>query len=283
MKITLKLITIFSIIFFLLPYAFAADRIFYEDYEQTSFSEHFLEDYWGTSYAEWWDEFKREIDQSSISHNGSYSLVTNPPLVGNPRGSIGGGDKAYGNLSNFDLADYTNRYWYFRWYQRWENSSYTMLNKIFYLGGGGDYFYIAKTGSHSFIVCVSDEYGGPHIAGGDEGCSQNLDDENWHKMEIYFDVGTSGNSNGEVWFKIDDEEVFHYTNLAFKSQDHPAQGTLGLPANTSGTVTGSQQVWYDDLEIWTINGPDDLPPAGDPVTTVEELTPPSNLTIGQAN
>jgi len=275
MRPALKAFIVVLTLTFMAPPLFAAQRIFYEDCEGTNYSQHFLEDYWGTGYESWWNEFNTEISQSKAAHGGSYSMVYNPFLTGNPRGSIGTGPIDYGNLSDFNLSNYTNRYWYFRWYQKWEDSTYSGLNKVWYLGGGGDYYYLAKTGPSTFIVRVSNEYGGDMIVGEWVSHSSSLDDEQWHKMEIYLDVGTAGDSNGETWFRIDDQEVYRYTNLSFTSQNRPTQGPLACPANASGDISGSQRVWLDDLEIYTLSGPNDTVQNSAP----SPIPPPTELAV----
>lgn len=261
-SLILKLLITLSLISSFVPYGFSAQRVFHEDCENTTFSEHFLENQFGTSYEGYWDEFISEVHRdTSIAYDGNTSFRWNPPTDGNSHANIGMGDVTYGNTNNIDFEQYANRYWYFRWYQSWENAAYSGANKIFYLGCGGDYYYLSKSSNgNSFIYMIRDEFGGNILDHGYPSHSSNLDDNEWHKIEIYIDFGTSGNSDGETWVEIDDEQLFNSTGLAFVTHPTPV-GCLSIPGNVGRAeeVSGSQNVWYDEIEVYTLNGPEDIP------------------------
>ena len=66
----------------------------------------------------------------------------------------------YGNTSNFSLASVHSRYWYFKWYQRWEDGNNTGYNKNLYVNSDpyGDYvFVIEKSGRREEIDALYDE------------------------------------------------------------------------------------------------------------------------------
>lgn len=230
----------------------AADtRLFYEDFETTSYTTHFMEGQFGTATESYWNQFIAEIDQSSTHYAGSYSMVYQPFVTGNPYSQCGLGPVTYGNTSDFDFSDYDGRYWYFRWYQMWEDVAYTGYNKVWYLGCGGDYYYIAKAGSQAFILLISDGFGGDTLdTANGPGPSFDLDDGEWHKMEVMIDFGTG--SNGNTWFAIDDESVWTSTGLAFTDRTNPVD-CVAWPSNTSGTESGTQHVYLDEMEAWTLD------------------------------
>jgi hypothetical protein len=237
----------------------AAERIWYENCETTDYTQHFLETQFGSNEATFWSEMVNEVSQSPISHTGTYSMVYSPIITGNPHTNVGDGPSTYGNTGNFDLSTHNNRYWYFRWYQRWEDSAYTGYVKIFYLGCFGDYYYIAKSGNTGSIIVIRDEREGNVIATHNGGFfPQGLDDEVWHKMEVYIDFGT-GNADGSTWVKVDDTGVFSRNGLAFVGALNPVSCVM-WPSNSSGSKSGSQRTWIDDQEIYVLTGANDIPP-----------------------
>lgn len=264
MKYLILTITFFS----LYLNGFSATRVFYEDYETTSYSEHFLENQFGTDDLGWWNEFKAKAHQSTTSYAGTYSLQWTPVVDLTIRGSIGFGAANYGNLSDFDFGPIEARYWYIRWYQRWPSATYTGKNKIIYIGCGGDYYYVAKgsDGEMSHFV-IRDEFGGNNIAGADIS-SDDLDDGAWHKIVLYIDFGSSNSaSDGDTYFEIDDQRIYTVENLNFVTLPAPIEcishpGNVGL----AETPSGSQDVYIDELEVYTLTGPTDIP--GDTTTTM---------------
>lgn len=257
MKKQINILGIIVLINLVVNFAYAYEKIFYNDNEDTSFSTHFLEDKFGTDYDTYWSEFLAEVSRSTISHTGNYSMSYNPVVTGNPHANVGPGNVKYGNYSNFGTNSYNDRYWYFRWYQRWESSSYQSYVKIIYLSGG-DYYYLAKTGSRYFILMLSSQHNGANLYSGYPSHSSNLDDEQWHKIEVYLDVGTAGDSNGRTWCKIDGQQMYDITGLAFVTQSNPVT-YVAWPSTRSGDQSGSQRTWLDDQEIYILDGPNDIP------------------------
>ena len=97
--------------FIILP-ASGYERIFYEDCEDSSFSNYFLERHFGTNYLTYWNELTSELTRSTVSHNGLYSMTYNPWVDGNPHSVAGVANLTYGNTSNFNLQNFNGRYWY---------------------------------------------------------------------------------------------------------------------------------------------------------------------------
>jgi PKD repeat protein len=251
----------------------AATRVYYEGCESVSgvsstdstYVDHFLEWHVGSSYESSFTEMQSEISQSGTAYAGTYSMVYNPITTGNPYCQVGVGSATYGNLSDFALSDTDNRYWYFRWYQRWEDSTYSGDVKIWYMGCGISSAYIAKSGDSSVIIAIRDEPNGDLIASHNGGWSvgDGLDDEEWHKMEVYWDLGT-GSSDGEFWIRVDGTEAYSFDGLSLNTPSPSGynMGCLAWPSNTSGTISGSQQTWLDEFEIYTLTGPTDIPGTG---------------------
>ena len=287
-----RLIFIVCIIFlmFTVKLSVAAERIFYEDCEATNYSEHFMERTYGTSNSGFWDEIKSEIERSSDSpHGGNYCLTYDPFTDYNPHAVVGYGGADYGNTSGFDLSAHNGRYWYFRWYQRWETDIVwdgTVENKLLYINqvGVGDFtFIVHKRGAAKFHIYAKDTATYSLIfndwltsSGG------SVDDMAWHKLELYIDAGTTGGANGEYWFKVDGITVGAKENITFNPtiSPNPIQHLTGWPSNLSGTPTGTCNTWLDDLEIWILSGSNDIPAEGSVTDTPEDLPPPKNLKVG---
>lgn len=255
----------------------AATRIFYEDCEATTYSEHFLERSYGTGDLSYWNEFKDELHRAENSpHGGNYSMLYNPFVDFNPHAVVGYGGADYGNTSAFDLSSYNNRYWYFRWYQKWESgATYTGTVKLIYINyaTAGDFtVFWGKRDNDSFMLSVKDRATYEFVFPEDyKTFSGGVDDNEWHKMEMFIDAGTTGNANGAIWVKIDDIILHNHTGVTFNStiNPNPMEYLTGWPSNWSGTETpGSQDTWLDDLEIYTLTGSDDIPDTTD-------TTPPS--------
>lgn len=253
----------------------ADERIFYEDYETTSYTTHFMESQFGSDTSSYWNEMISEVTQSAIAQSGSYSGNYDPYTDRNSYQQFGIGNVAYGNTSNFDLSGYNNRYWYFRYYVYWgvpDNIYSSGANKIFYLGCTGDHYYIAKTYDNQtgFVYTISDSPGGATLSSGWPSQSVSLYDQNWHKVEIYIDFGSSNEaSDGSTWVQIDDGQLIAVSNLDFNYLPTPVS-CVAIPSNCTG-CTGSQDVKLDELEVFVLDGPlaqgDTEPSAGStPVT-----------------
>lgn len=259
---------IFSMFFllgiFIFNSAHAHERIFYENCEDTNYSTYFLERSQGAANEDKWNELRSELTRSTIAYLGNHSMTYNPWVTGNPNGRVGVGDFPYGNRSGFNLASYRSRYWYFRWYQRWEsNTSYSGENKLIYINykGRGDFkLTLKKANSQGFHVSLTHVDTDQRIINTWPGHNTNLDDEQWHKMEIYIDVGTTGGNNGHFWIKIDGRTLEEKNNITFRETIHsnPIVRLTGWPSNTSAE-TGSQKTWIDEQEIYILDGPNDIP------------------------
>ena len=264
--------------------ASGATRIWHEDCEDTVYTEHFLEDTYGSGVQSYWDEMKADIAQSDTSYAGSYSMTYSPFSTGNPHAVIGYGNTVSGsNLSGFNFQDVSARYLYFRWYQKWEGDwpesggSPCGLNKIVYLNynGAGDFAcWFSKTGDSGFALDLrrGDDYNGLNILNGGGGMvyassAENTSDGNWHKFEIFIDVGTTGDGNGSIWVAVNDTKIFDYSDLTFNAtiSSNPMEYG-GIPSNVSGCsdvfVPDDAQTYLDDLEIYTLTGPTDIPGSG---------------------
>jgi hypothetical protein len=267
--------------------AIAADtRVFFEGGETTSYTTHFLEDQFGSNTQSYWEEFIAEVFQSdSIYHSGSRSLYYNPYQTRNPYAQTGFGAATYGNEDVVDFTGYNNRYWYFRWYAYFgqESSLDGIGPKMYYLGCGNDYFYLAKTydTTNGFIYVIrKDASGGDIISNGYPSIGGlDLYDQTWHKFEIFIDFGSSNAaSDGDVWVQIDDSQLLAVSNLDFDTLPNPV-GCIAWPSNCTA-CTGSQEIYYDDMEVWTL---DASLGQGDTEPSASDTTPPEisgNPTIG---
>jgi hypothetical protein len=248
----------------------AYERVFHEDCEDTGFSQFFLEKYYGTTYQEYWNELTTEITRSTDACNGQYSMTYDPWLTNNPH-SIIGYDTIYGNTSDFDLNSINSRYWYFRWNQKWEeNISYegNIENKLLYINysGEGDFvFTVKKREAYKFHITIKDldTYSlirNDYFHTVDD---ISLDDMQWHKLELFFDVGTTGNDNGSYKFKVDDVVLSEANGIQFNGTIHsnPIDHLTGWPSNAPrvSQPPGTGRTWLDDLEIYILDDEDDLP------------------------
>lgn len=281
MKIIVS-ITCFILCVATLQLSSASERIFFEDCENSSYSKHFLEQNVGAATSDNWAELTSEITRSTIAYAGNYSMSYDPYVTGNPQGRIGEGPMSYGNISNFDLSDFNSRYWYFRWYQRWQtgiNWEGSCENKTLYIGysGMGDFTVtIARNSSNSYHIqghrgSDREQYmnvWATHSRG-------SLDDEEWHKIELYINVGTTGDNNGVFTMWVDDIQLASRSNLTYNNTIHsnPIHRLTGWPSNTSGTCSGNGRTWLDNLEIYTLSGPNDIPGEGppEPPPTCEDI------------
>jgi hypothetical protein len=251
--------------------SFSAERIFFEDCEDTSFSTWFLERSMGTSDSGYWAELTSEITRSSSSpYAGTYSMTYDPWTNGNPHVNIGV-DTVYGNTDGFLLTDVSTSTYYFRWKHKWQtdiNYSGSALNKNIYLGyntWGGDFVFVIEKGSStSFHILVFSNPGYVSRLNTYASHSSSLDDMQWHNMEVYIDLGTTG-TTGYLLIRIDDSVLYENSSVYFRDainiNDGVALGIIQWPANTSGTPTGTNQQWLDDLEIWNGLPNDETTPA----------------------
>jgi len=264
---------IFMIVLFCLiivQHSFAAERIFYEDCEDTSFTEHFLERHYGSNTGGYWNEFKSEVTRSSSSpHGGSYCMTYDPWSTGNPHANIGLGNTAYGNLSNFDLRPYDTQIWYFRWYHKWETGiiySGSAKNKNIYIGyntWGGDFVLVLeKAGGTYWHLLIFKNPGYTNTVDAYPYVSSSVDDNQWHKMEVYIDLGTTG-ATGTCTITVDDTVIYNNTSVHYRDAIAINGNVLNRfywPSNKSGTPTGTAVQWLDDLEIWVDGMPTDINP-----------------------
>jgi len=196
-------------------------------------------------------------------------MTYNPHQTGNPQGRVGY-STSYGNTSHFRLANHSSRYWYFRWYQRWETGidwGGSCQNKTFYLNyvGMGDFtFTVQRNCSNCFLIKSVPNGSGTQIVDYANHSGGNLDDEEWHKLELYIDVGTTGGGNGRYIVWVDDVQLRDRSNITFNNtiRSNPMDHLTGWPSNTSGECSGSGQTWLDDFEIYTLSGLNDIPGAG---------------------
>ena len=231
---------------------FAQTRIFFEDCEDTNYTTWFLERSEGTSEATYWSELTSELTRSSDNpYAGSYCMTYDPWVTGNPHTNVGI-PTTYGNTSNFNLADYELDEMYITWEHKWQTGisySGSMENKNIYIGYGE----LDKGGNNNWHIYIRSNpgYNLQHnwyraLDG------VNSEDGNWHKMELYINLGTTG-PTGSAWFKVDGVYVLNETGLTFRNQQEINGADLLLiqwPANTSGTPTGNARQWLDNLEIW---------------------------------
>lgn len=289
MRPALKAFIVVLTLTFMAPPLFAAQRIFYEDCEDTSFSQYFLERHFGTAYKGYWNELTSELTRSTVAHNGSYSMTFNPWVTDNPHATIGLGDTKFGNTSNWDISSHKGRYWYFRWYQRWEaNATYDGNHKLIYINSQpvGDFvLFIVKVDKTGLQVQLKDHATYSVVDTSWFSSPINLDNETWHKMELFIDAGTTGSKNGDYWIAIDDITIYSAANLRFNRtiSSNPLHH-VGWPSNASDE-SGSQQTWLDDLEVYILEDPNDIPSddgskADDGSSTIS-LAPPINLSVTQ--
>ena len=82
-------------------------------------------------------------------------------------------------------------------------------------------------------------------------------------MEIYIELGTIGET-GTLVIMVDDNVIYEDTSAYYRDAININSGsslnTMVIGANTSGTPVGNGRVWLDDLEIYTIDGLDNIPP-----------------------
>lgn len=257
--------------------ALAASQVFYEDNEASDFTDFFLERHYGTTYQEYWNELTSEITRSTeSSHSGNYCMTYDPWLTDNPH-SIIGYDTTFGNTSAFLFRPINARYWYFRWYQRWERNidySGSIENKLLYINyrDEGDFvFTVKKRESYKFHITVKD-HDTYSLVRNDYFHTVNdisLDDMQWHKLELFIDTGITGASNGSYWFKIDNVNTSSADNIRFNAtvSPNPIDHITGWPSNAprASQPLGTGRTWLDDLEIYTLDGPNDIPPEIDGV------------------
>ena len=251
---------------------FGASRIFYEDNEASDFSDSFLEKYYGTSYSSYWSELTSEITRSSDNPRGGvYCMTYDPWQTDNPHAIVGYSGASYGNTSGLSLHSFTGRYWYFRWYQRWEENidySGSIENKLLYINfnGRGDFvFTVKKRGSCNLHITIKDRdtYGLVHNVWFSNTDQISLDDTKWHKFELFIDVGTTGSGNGSYWLKVDGNSISNASNITYNGTIHsnPIEFLTGWPSNAPrvSQPSGTGRTWLDDLEIYILNGPNDIP------------------------
>ena len=263
----------------------AATRIFYEDCEDTTFTEHFLERYYGTTEYSYWVEFKSEVTRSTDSpHSGSYCMTYDPWTTGNPHANVGYDvGNGYGNKSKFYLKDYNINIWYFRWYHKWEtgiNYSGSAKNKNIYIGyheWGGDFVLnLEKSGSGNWHLVIFKNPGYEITVNKYLSMGYSVDDNQWHKMEVYIDLGTTG-PTGICTVTVDDTIIYSNTAVYYRDAigiNGNIINKMSWPANTSGYPVGTNRQWLDDLEIW-----DGKPNASD--TTPPSRTNPANFILQQ--
>lgn len=274
------LITI-SLLFLMVPgISLGATRIFYEDCEYTEHTTHFLERAYGSGNQRYWDEMVSEITQSSETpYRGNYSMTYDPFTTGNPHALVGySGALDVGNTSNLDLSAINSRTWYFKWYQRWENDigwngAMTKILYVNYKNSGDFTLFLVRTDSAHFLLTLKDRDTYSLVvnkwlthSGG------SLDDMEWHKLEVYVDVGTTGNSDGILTVTVDDIQLFHQTGIRYNGTIHenPMSYLTGWPSNKSGgTPTTTCNTWLDELEIWADNS----------ITDTTAPSAPANLQI----
>ncbi|RKX69867.1 hypothetical protein DRP43_03975 [candidate division TA06 bacterium] len=239
----------------------AATRIFYEDCEDTTFTEHFLERYYGTTEYSYWVEFKSEVTRSTDSpHSGSYCMTYDPWTTGNPHANVGYDvGNGYGNKAKFYLKDYNINIWYFRWYHKWETGisySGSAKNKNIYIGyheWGGDFVLnLEKSGSGNWHLVIFKNPGYEITVNKYLSMGYSVDDNQWHKMEVYIDLGTTG-PTGICTITVDDTIIYSNTAVYYRDAigiNGNIINKMSWPANTSGYPVGTNRQWLDDLEIW---------------------------------
>ena len=248
-------------------------RLFYEDCEDTTYSEHFLERHYGTTEPSYWAEFTSEVTRSTDSpHSGSYCMTYDPWTTGNPHGNVGYDvGSGYGNTAKFHLKDYNNRIWYFRWYHKWEpgiSYSGSAKNKNLYIGyheWGGDFVLnLEKVSSGGWHLVIFKNPGYAITVNTYPSAGYSVDDNQWHKMEVYIDLGTTG-PTGTCTVKVDNTVIYNNTSVHYRDAigiNGNILNKMSWPANTSGTPSGTNWQWLDDLEIWDgmPNQTDTIPP-----------------------
>lgn len=270
---------ILRVIVFLLMITTASpgsELLLFEDCEDTAYTEWFLERSIGTSY--YWEELISELTRSDDNPvSGNYCMTYDPWITGNPHANEGF-PVTHGNTCGFLFDSVQTSTYYFRWFQRWQtdiNYSGTLQNKNIYIGygeWGGDFvFVLAKNGDDNFHITIRSNPGYVirynrwlTFSGG------NLDNMEWHEMEVYLDLGTTG-PTGSFFVRVDGIYVADSSNVHFRDEINQNNGvalrTVGWPSNTSGgPPVGNGRTWLDDMEIW-----DDLPETG---ISTEHDTPP---------
>jgi hypothetical protein len=260
----------------------AYDRVFHEDCEYTDYINHFMERNYGSGSQTYWDIMVDSMEQSSTNpHGGNYSMTYQPWIIRNPHTVIGLGDSSVpqGNLNNIDLESINSRYWYFRWYQRWEPAEeyVSALNKMIYINysnaGLGTFTYVwtkkpyNPSGDYNSMraqVKCNDNYSIDCPGWNDPSHAPKVDDNQWHRLEIYIDTGTSGGLNAKTILKVDGVVLSRKDNFSFTESGNidinPIKFISGWPSNVAGPdPVFSQRTWLDDLEIYTLDGPDDIP------------------------
>ena len=253
----------------------AAERVFFENCEDSTYNEWFLERSIGTSSYK--EKLTTSITRSTTDpYSGSYCMTYDPWIIGNPHTNIGY-LVDFGNTSKFDLRNVHTSTYYFRWKQKWETGIKYGVDtkvKILYLGystWGGDFSVeFSKTSSSGFLMSIFANPG--HYLSYNKwiSASDSIDDNQWHNMEYYINLGTTG-ATGSLFFKIDGVIVHEATGVTFRNQININGGTalrlVSIPANRSGTgCTGTARTWLDDIEIWDgmpdsePNPPQDNPP-----------------------
>lgn len=260
---------LFSLHFFIGVANSAERRIMAEDCEG-SFTNHFLEKYFGPSTpneADFANDFYRV---TGGCHSGNYcaemDAYTND---GNPHAAVGydGGSEQLYNTENFFLKDVTTRYMFYRfWFKSTAatKSNTSGLFKVIYsnyssesgptiivcVGGEGIdlYFQVMTGGDYSIVIGQGGSFGGYSSHPPDT----DLYDGGWHQIEVYVDYGTDA-VNGKIRAWIDDYLVSDYQSVDlwdYAVESNPLSYMQGWPGNTNWTIPGEVKYWFDDYELY---------------------------------
>jgi hypothetical protein len=237
-----------------------------EDCETTEFVEHFMEAYWGSTYTSYWTEFKSEVTRSGTApYGGSYSMTYDPFDTGDPHATMGHGVTGNaGSSAEWDASTVYEKKWYFRWYHKWETGITWggTNNKIIHVNQSsvtqGTSLMVAREGSTTFHITLRND--GDIIYNTWKNSAESMDDNEWHKIELYIDYGTNS-SDTELIFTVDDVELLSVSGLSMSVDTNPVKFINDWPGNISGTEpTGSAQQWLDNFEIYTLTSSSDIPP-----------------------
>lgn len=278
--------------------AFGYTRIWYEDCEDTEDAYFLMDQYSPTTSTHDCDMQSGALLQSAITQSstspraGTYSMVWDLDAEcggGNPYATLGrangDGYTTYTGFTNsYDFTTVNARYWYFRWYVRWNSMNWgesTHILKHIYINYGnsekGSQFYLmlqqlggylTPTSNYNSLAIALVEPDATRIISEDStgiGTFSELDitDGEWHKFELYLDTGTGSNSDGVVRVTIDDEVGINVTGTRFhvagaSVDSNPIKYIQTWPGNTATGPSGD--LYLDDLEIYTLTGPTDIPP-----------------------
>jgi len=79
-----------------------------------------------------------------------------------------------------------------------------------------------------------------------------IDDGNWHRLAIWMDYGTGQNSDGQIRFWVDDDQVLNVDDALLISTTGEIMYNFALPSNWNAyeNVMSTLGWQVDNIQIW---------------------------------